>query len=87
MHHTMYNQATPRPEQSDQFLFVVRGKGGVGKSQVIKAIYRAYDIVSKVDQIFITTPTEAVADNISGSTLHTAFGFDTRKTKELIKGQ
>ena len=87
MRHTMYNQATPRPERSDQLLLVVRGEGGVGKSQVIKAIYRAYDVVGKVDQIFITAPTGAAADNISGSTLHTALGIDTRKTKESIKGQ
>ena len=39
MHYTMYNQATFRPEQLDQLLLVVRGEGGIGKSQVIKAIY------------------------------------------------
>ena len=87
IYHIMYNQATPRLEQSDQLLLVVRRKGGVGKSQVIKAIYRAYDVIGKVDQIFITAPTKAAANNISGSTLHTALGIDTRKTKESIKGQ
>ena len=39
MRHTIYNQAIPRPERSDQLLFIVRGKGGISKSQVIKAIY------------------------------------------------
>ena len=39
MHHTMYSQATPRLKQSDQLLLIIKGKGDVGKSQVIKAIY------------------------------------------------
>ncbi len=38
MRHTMCNQVTPRSERSDQLLLVIRGEGGVGKSQVIKAI-------------------------------------------------
>ncbi len=87
MHHTMFNQVTPRPERSDQLLLVIRGEGGVGKSQVTKAITRAYDIIGKSDSIFITASTGAAADNISGSTLHTALGIDTRKTKETVKGQ
>lgn len=38
MRYTMYSQATLKPEQSDQLLLVVSSKGGVSKSQVIKAI-------------------------------------------------
>lgn len=38
IYHTMYNLATPRPNQSYKLLLIVRGKNGVGKSQVIKAI-------------------------------------------------
>ena len=36
--HTMCNQVTPRLERLDQLLFVIRGKSGIGKSQVIKEI-------------------------------------------------
>lgn len=36
--HIMYNQAISRLEQSNQLLFVVSSKGGIDKSQFIKAI-------------------------------------------------
>ena len=38
MRHTMYNQVTSKPKRLDQLLLVIKGKGGVDKSQVIKAI-------------------------------------------------
>lgn len=38
IYHTIYSQVTPKLEQLNQLLFVVRGKSGVSKSQVIKAI-------------------------------------------------
>ncbi len=87
MRHTMCNQVTPRLERSDQLLLVIRSEGGVGKSQLIKAISRAYDIIGKSDSIFITAPTRVTADNISGSTLHIALGINTQKTKEIVKNQ
>ncbi len=87
MRHIIYNQVTSRPERSDQLLLVIRGESGVSKSQVIKAISQAYNIIDKSDSIFITAPTRVAADNISESTLHTALGIDTRKTKETVKGQ
>ena len=58
----------PRPKYSDQLLLVIRGKGGVGKSQVIKVISRAYDIIGKGDLFFITAPIRAAANNIIEST-------------------
>ena len=39
MYHIIYNLATPRSQQSDQLLLVVRGKSGIGKTQVFKTIY------------------------------------------------
>lgn len=77
MRHTMYSQVIPRPERSDQLLLIVRREGGVGKSQVIKIINRSYDVIGKIDQIFITAPTGAATNNISGSTLHIALRIDT----------
>ena len=79
--HTMYNQATPRSKQLDQLLLVVKGKGGVNKSQVIKAINRAYNVIGKIDQIYIIALTGAVADNISRNTLHSAIGIDIPRIK------
>ncbi len=87
MYYTMCNQVTPRPECSDQLLLIIRGEGSISKSQVIKAISRAYDIIDKSNSIFIIAPTGVAANNISGSTLHTALGIDTRKIKEIVKSQ
>ena len=87
MHHTIYNQATFKSEQSNQLLLVVRGKSNIGKSQIIKAIYQACDIISKVNQIFITALIGAAANNISGCTLYIILRIDIRKTKESIKRQ
>lgn len=81
MHYTMYSQTTLRPELSDQLLFVVSSKNSIGKSQVIKAINWAYDIMGKIDQIFITAPTKAAANKINGNTLHTVLEIDIRRTK------
>lgn len=77
MRHTIYSQVTLTPKQSDQLLHIVRGKSGISKNQVIQAINRAYDVVSKIDQIFKTAPTGIVVHNISGSTLHTKFVINT----------
>ena len=86
MYHTMCNQITPRLKRSDQFLFIIRSKGSIDKSQVIKAISQAYDIIGKGNSIFITVPTETVVNNISGSTLHIVLEIGTRKIKETVKG-
>ncbi len=77
---------TLRLESSDQLLLVIRDKGNIGKSQVIKAISQAYDIIGKSDSIFIITPIKATANNISKSTLYTALMINTWKTKEIVKG-
>lgn len=82
IYHTIYNQTTSKLEQLDQLLLIVRGKGGVGKIQVIKAIHQAYDLVDKVNQIFITALTETGTDNINGSILHITLEIDTWKTKK-----
>lgn len=87
MHHTICNQVIPIPERSDQLLLIIKSKGNISKSQVIKAISRAYDLIGKNNSIFITTPTRAAANNISESTLHTTLEIDIRKTKETVKGQ
>lgn len=68
---------TLRPEYLGQLLLVIKSKSNVGKSQVIKAISRAYDIIGKSNSIFITALTRTATNNISGSTWHTAFEIDT----------
>ena len=87
MRHIMCNTVTPRPKRSNQLLFIIRGKDGIGKSQVIKAIGRAYNIIGKSDSIFITTSITAATNNISKSTLHIALKIDTQKIKEIVRDQ
>ena len=87
MRHTICNQVTLRPKCLDQLLLIIRGKSSIDKSQVIKAISQAYDIIDKGNSIFITAPTRAAANNISRSILHTALRIDTWKIKETVKGQ
>lgn len=81
----MYNQAISKPEQSDQLLFIVRDKSGINKSQIIKTINWVYNVISKIDQIFIIALTRAVANNISKITLHIVLGIDTWRIKVSVQ--
>lgn len=83
----MCNQAIPRPKQFDQLLFVIRSKSNIDKSQVIKSIYKVYNIISKIDRIFITASTRTAANNINSSILHIVLGIDTQKTKASVQVQ
>lgn len=76
IHHIICNQVTYKLEHPGRFLLVVRGKNGIGKNQVIKAISQASDIIGKINSIFITASTRAVANSISESTLHIALGIN-----------
>ena len=58
--------------QREQSLIYVGGEGGAGKSQVIKAIVAAMDLMA---------PTGAAADIIGGSTYHTSLGISLNRYK------
>ena len=61
-------------------LLYIRGKGEVGKSQVIKAIVAGMDLIFYKDKIILIAPTEATADNINKNTYYTALGISLTKT-------
>ena len=62
-----------------QTLLYVGGEGGVGKSQVIKAIVAAMDLVDRKDEVILMAPTGAAADSIGGSTYHTSLGISLNR--------
>ena len=66
----------------DQMLLYVGGEGGVGKSQVIKAIVAGMDLIRRRNEVILLAPTGAAADNIGGSTIHTALGMSIAKKQK-----
>ena len=58
-----------------QTLLYVGGEGGVGKSQVIKGIMAAMDVIHRKEEVILMAPTCAAADNIGGNTFHTSLGI------------
>jgi hypothetical protein len=66
----------------DQKLLYVGGEGGVGKSQIIKAIVAGMDLIRRKEEVILMAPTGAAADNISGNTYHTALGISIAKAQK-----
>ena len=59
-----------------QMLLYIGGKGGTGKSQIIKAISYSLQIMECLQELAILAPTGAAADNICGSTIHSALNME-----------
>lgn len=53
-----------------QLLMYIGGVGGTGKSYVVKAILRLFDILGRRHQILVSAPTGAAAILIGGYTIH-----------------
>jgi hypothetical protein len=66
----------------DQKHLYVGGKGGAGKSQIIKAIVAGMDLLCRKEEVILMAPTGAAADNIGGNTYHTALGMSIAKTQK-----
>ncbi|KAJ5367173.1 hypothetical protein N7541_001114 [Penicillium brevicompactum] len=62
-----------------QTLLYVGGEGGVGKSQIIKAIVATMDLIHRKDEVILMAPTGAAADVIGGSTYHTSLGISLNR--------
>ncbi|KAJ5556021.1 hypothetical protein N7513_003663 [Penicillium frequentans] len=62
-----------------QTLLYVGGEGGVGKSQIIKAVVAAMDLIHRKDEVILMAPTGAAADVIGGSTYHTSLGISLNR--------
>jgi hypothetical protein len=62
-----------------QTLLYVGGEGGVGKSQIIKAIVASMDLIHRKNEVILMAPTGAAADVIGGSTYHTSLGISLNR--------
>jgi hypothetical protein len=66
----------------EQMLLYVGGEGGVGKSQVIKAIVAGMDLILRKDEVIRMAPTGIAAVNINGNTYHSCLGMGLSKTQK-----
>ena len=53
-----------------QLMIYIGGVGGTGKSYVVKAILRLFDLLGRRDEIVVGAPTGAAAILIGGNTIH-----------------
>ena len=59
----------------DQLKMYLGGKGGTGKSQVIKALTDFFEMNNEKHRIILLAPTGPAAALLSGSTYHSALGI------------
>ncbi|KAJ5343447.1 uncharacterized protein N7506_003271 [Penicillium brevicompactum] len=59
-----------------QLLLCITGEGGTGKTQIPRAIEAALGILGRKQEIILTAPTGAAADNLGGNTYHTSLGIN-----------
>jgi hypothetical protein len=72
--------------QRQQTLLYVGGEGGVGKSQIIKAIATGMDLLRRKHELILMAPTGAAADLIGGNTYHTSLGISLNRSRAAAKG-
>jgi hypothetical protein len=64
-----------------QTLLYVGRKGGIGKSQIIKAIVEGMNLIDRKHEVILMAPTGAAADNIGGNTYHTSLGISIDRSR------
>jgi hypothetical protein len=74
------------PSKRRQTLLYVGGEGGVGKSQIIKAIVAGMDLIRRKREVILMAPTGAAADNIGGNTYHTSLGISINRSRRTAMG-
>jgi hypothetical protein len=69
-----------------QTLLYIGGEGGVGKSQITKAIVAGMDLIDRKHEVILMAPTGAAADNIGGNTYHTSLGIPINQSQRNTIG-
>lgn len=72
----------PSGSHQNQTLLYIGGEGGVGKSQIVKAIVAGMDLINRKDEIILMAPTGAAADIIGGNTYHTSLGISLNRFRQ-----
>lgn len=72
LNYTIVNTRYQYQDRSDQFLLYVRGKGGVGKSRIVKAIHLEFSFLKRRPKVLIAVLTGVISANIRGATIHEA---------------
>ena len=62
-------------DSKPQLLMGLFGEGGTGKSHVVSAIRKWFEVRGMSDELLITATTGSEAVKISGQTLHSAIGL------------
>ncbi len=88
LNHAICNEENQCHLRSDQLLLYVRGKGGVGKNRIVKAIYLGFSFLKRRKELLIAASTRAITANISGATIHRTLSIDDyiQKQQRLAKG-
>ena len=60
------------PQTAQQHLQYLGGEGGTGKSRVLQAIYKVFEILQQTSAIILTAASGAAATEIGGITIHSA---------------
>jgi hypothetical protein len=66
--------------KQEQTLLYIRGKGGVGKSQVIKGIEAGIDLIYHKHEVILMALIGTVADQIGENTCYTSFGISLNQS-------
>ncbi|KAJ5761292.1 hypothetical protein N7520_008448 [Penicillium odoratum] len=74
------------PSKRQQSRLYVGGEGGVGKSQIIKAIMAGMDLICRKQEVILMAPTGDAADNIGGNTCHTSLGISIDRSRRTAMG-
>jgi hypothetical protein len=72
--------------QRNQTLLYIGGEGGVGKSQIVKAIDAGMDLIHRKDKVILMALIGAAADVIGGSTYHTSLGISLNRYRRAGVG-
>ena len=71
----------------DQLLMYIAGVGGTGKTHVVKAIRRLFELLNRSKEILVGAPTGAAAKNIDGYTVHSLVMLKSKGRKNIAKLQ
>ncbi len=69
---------------NDQLMMYIGGVGGTGKTYVVQAILRLFELLGRTDEVLIGAPTGAAARLIGGHTIHSLTMLpDSKKNKDI----